>query len=125
MVASARRRRRFKPRDRPPSKTNLEDGLRAWDYAAGRRRQHQNKSLRPGHDCCAVCLRLPMLSCEACGRVSLLLDALSPRRAREPTPRPATYSSSSRRSRSTRSRSRRASTLPALIYHRSSTYRRG
>ena len=70
MVTSARRRRRFKPRDRPPSKANLEDGLRAWDYAAGRRRQHQNKSLRPGHDCCAVCLRLPMLSCEACGRVS-------------------------------------------------------
>ena len=70
MVCAARRRRRLKPRDRPPSKTNLEDGLRAWDYAAGRRRQHQNKSLRPGHDCCAVCLRLPMLSCEACGRVS-------------------------------------------------------
>ena len=70
MVASARRRRRFKPRDKPPSRACLEDGLRAWDYAAGRRRQHQNKSLRPGHDCCAVCLRLPMLSCEACGRVS-------------------------------------------------------
>jgi hypothetical protein len=70
MVASARRRRRFKPRDRPPTKNNLEDGLRAWDYAAGRRRQHQNKSLRPGHDCCAVCLKLPMLSCETCGRVS-------------------------------------------------------
>ena len=70
MVCAARRRRRHKPRDRRPSRACLEDGLRAWDYAAGRRRHHQNKSLRPGHDCCAVCLRLPMLSCEACGRVS-------------------------------------------------------
>ena len=70
MVASARRRRRHKPRDRPPSRACLEDGLRAWDYAAGRKRAASNAALRPGHDCCAVCLRLPMLSCEACGRVS-------------------------------------------------------
>jgi len=70
MVATARRRKRFKPNDSPPSRACLEDGLRAWDYAAGRQRAALNASLRPGHDCCAVCCKLPMLSCEKCGRVS-------------------------------------------------------